>query len=468
MRNPNGNRYLLARRIHGVRSKLGFRADWLFPNNVCKLQTPMFSFTFVFSLKGKVVTFWNEVMTTTTWFFITVCKLLQIYMGDKPHIKNISSNVDRQAILHKYAYKSDTTCVSHLRMTRRCFTKLCGMLHTLSGLRTSRQMDIDEQVAIFLHIIAHNVKNRVMIGRFQRSGETISKIVTRVCNAMIRLHLYLLKKLEPVTENSTNQRWKWFKNCLGALDGTSIKCLVPLKDKPKYRTRKNDIATNVLGVCSQDMQFIYVLPGWEGSAADGRVLRDALLRPHGLKVPRPGYYLVGVMEKSRNYHNWTITEDAKLVEALVNMVNMGGFKADNGFKSGYSQHLENALNSGILGKPHIESRIKTMKKDWQVVYDMVNGTNTSGFGYDTSTHSVTAEPAVWDSYIQDHKEAGKWRNKIFPHYEDLCIIFGNDRAQGNKAKDFAQMEEDANNEEQSEQIEMVLKNKPQKMKNLQT
>ena len=40
------------------------------------------------------------------------------------------------------------------------------------------------------------------------------------------------------------------------------------------------------------MQFIYVLPGWEGSAADGRVLRDALLRPHGLKVPRPYYYLV--------------------------------------------------------------------------------------------------------------------------------------------------------------------------------
>nr|KAJ0187497.1 hypothetical protein LSAT_V11C900454900 [Lactuca sativa] len=73
---------------------------------------------------------------------------------------------------------------------------------------------------------------------------------------------------------------------------------------------------------------------------------------------------------------------------------------------------------------------------------MVNGTNTSGFGYDSSTHSVIAEPA-----------AGKWRNKIFPHYEDLCIIFGKHRAQGNKAKDFAQMEEDANNEEQSEQIE---------------
>nr|GEV16734.1 myb/SANT-like domain, Harbinger transposase-derived nuclease domain protein [Tanacetum cinerariifolium] len=80
----------------------------------------------------------------------------------------------------------------------------------------------------------------------------------------------------------------------GALDGTYIKCLVPLQDKPRYRTLNNDIATNVLGVCSQDMQFIYVLAGWEGSAVDGRILRDALARPNELKVPRPCYYLVDV------------------------------------------------------------------------------------------------------------------------------------------------------------------------------
>lgn len=60
---------------------------------------------------------------------------------------------------------------------------------------------------------------------------------------------------------------------------------MPEADKPRYRSRKNEIATNVLGVCSQDMQFIYVLPGWEGSAADSRVLRDAISRRHGLRVP---------------------------------------------------------------------------------------------------------------------------------------------------------------------------------------
>ncbi|KAL4361977.1 hypothetical protein GQ457_04G022180 [Hibiscus cannabinus] len=98
-------------------------------------------------------------------------------------------------------------------------------------------------------------------------------------------------KPEPIQENSTDDRWKWFKGCLGALYGTFIKVNVALSDRPRYRTRKNEIATNVLGVCTPDMQFIYVLPGWEGSAADGRVLRDAISRRNGLNVPQGCYYL---------------------------------------------------------------------------------------------------------------------------------------------------------------------------------
>ncbi|CAN1316811.1 Protein ALP1-like [Linum perenne] len=36
---------------------------------------------------------------------------------------------------------------------------------------------------------------------------------------------------------------------------------------------------------------MYCLAGWEGSAHDGRVLRDALSRPNGLRVPKGSYYL---------------------------------------------------------------------------------------------------------------------------------------------------------------------------------
>ncbi|CAI0458559.1 unnamed protein product [Linum tenue] len=45
---------------------------------------------------------------------------------------------------------------------------------------------------------------------------------------------------------------------------------------------------NVLGVVNQNVEFLYCLDGWEGSAHDGKVLRDALLRPNGLRVPKGG------------------------------------------------------------------------------------------------------------------------------------------------------------------------------------
>ncbi|MFQ6645631.1 hypothetical protein Gotur_020448 [Gossypium turneri] len=45
--------------------------------------------------------------------------------------------------------------------------------------------------------------------------------------------------------------------------------MVPKVDKPRYRMRKCDIAINMLGVCTHDMHFVYVLPDWKGSITDG-------------------------------------------------------------------------------------------------------------------------------------------------------------------------------------------------------
>ncbi|TXG57648.1 hypothetical protein EZV62_015477 [Acer yangbiense] len=200
------------------------------------------------------------------------------------HLYVLDIVVNRQ-IVHELIYKSDGTCLDQLRINMLAFTKLCTMLENRGGLRASRYLQIDEQVVMFLHILACHVKNRVIKFKFMRSGETVSKYFHNVLYSVIRLHEELLKRPEPVPENSTDERWKWFKNCLRALDGTHVKVKVPISEKPKYRNRKGDISTNVLRVCSQYMQFIYVLPGWEGSAADGRVLRDAICRTNGLRVP---------------------------------------------------------------------------------------------------------------------------------------------------------------------------------------
>ncbi|KAH6786999.1 nuclease HARBI1-like protein [Perilla frutescens var. hirtella] len=49
---------------------------------------------------------------------------------------------------------------------------------------------------------------------------------------------------------------------------------------------------NVLAAYNFNLQFIYVLSGWEGSAHDSKLLSDALSRRNGLQVPQGKYFLV--------------------------------------------------------------------------------------------------------------------------------------------------------------------------------
>ncbi|KAH6813174.1 nuclease HARBI1-like protein [Perilla frutescens var. frutescens] len=49
---------------------------------------------------------------------------------------------------------------------------------------------------------------------------------------------------------------------------------------------------NVLAARNFDLQFMYVLSGWEGSAHDSKLLSDALSRTNGLQVPQGKYFLV--------------------------------------------------------------------------------------------------------------------------------------------------------------------------------
>ncbi|KAL8537398.1 hypothetical protein ACS0TY_012514 [Phlomoides rotata] len=127
--------------------------------------------------------------------------------------------------------------------------------------------------------VDHNAFGRLCTILRNRGG------LVDVLTAILQLHSILLVHPEPVPDDdSTNHRWKWFKGCLGALDGTFVNVRVSTIDRRHYRTRKGQIATNVLVICDTNMKFVYVLPGWEGSASDARILRDFVNRPHGLKV----------------------------------------------------------------------------------------------------------------------------------------------------------------------------------------
>ncbi|KAK0607310.1 hypothetical protein LWI29_012966 [Acer saccharum] len=101
----------------------------------------------------------------------------------------------------------------------------------------------------------------------------------------------------------------------------------------------------------------------------------------------------------QNKRFWTEEEDNKLIESLLKLNNNGRFKSEGSFKPGHLKELEKKLHEklprcDLLAKPHIESRMKTLKTHFHIVHDMLTGLNCSGFGWDTEKKTVTAEKPV--------------------------------------------------------------------------
>ncbi|XP_070022515.1 uncharacterized protein [Nicotiana sylvestris] len=170
-------------------------------------------------------------------------------------------------------------------MTPLTFTDLCEMLVREGDLRPAFQTIVEEQVAKTLYLLAHNTTNRELTFIFRRSGES---------------------------------------DCIGAIDGTHIRVKVSQCEALRYRGRKDYPTQNVLVACTFDLKFTYVLAGWEGTASDSRIMKEALNRQDLLKLPEGKYYLIdaGLMLRSglimpyrgEQYHLKDSTEPSYSVE----------------------------------------------------------------------------------------------------------------------------------------------------------
>lgn len=81
----------------------------------------------------------------------------------------------------------DEFCLENFRMDKLLFCKLCDILQTKGLLHHTSRLRIEDQVAIFLFIIGHNLRNRAVQEQFQYSGETISRHFNNVLNAIAEI-----------------------------------------------------------------------------------------------------------------------------------------------------------------------------------------------------------------------------------------------------------------------------------------
>ncbi|XP_071681217.1 protein ALP1-like [Lolium perenne] len=201
----------------------------------------------------------------------------------------------RREYLENKVWKNDTTCLNMLRMRKAPFFRFCQLFRDRNLLKDTIHTSIELQVAMFLHTVGHNVRNRVISLNYGRSGEVVSRYFKRVLHAIGELRDELIRKpsLETPAKIEGNYRWDpYFKDCIGAIDGTHVRASVTKDLEASFRGRKTNTTQNVMAAVDFDLRFTYVLAGWEGTAHDALVLCDALERENGLRVPQGKYYLV--------------------------------------------------------------------------------------------------------------------------------------------------------------------------------
>ncbi|KAL8458193.1 hypothetical protein ACS0TY_035911 [Phlomoides rotata] len=271
--------------------------------------------------------------------------------------------------MNELTQSSDVDCFNNFRMNRDTFNHFCYLLRHSGGLVGGRYVSVGEQVAIFLIVLSHHSKVRVVNFFFKRSSHTVHQHFHNVLTAVLNLHGILLASPTPVDDECTHPRWKHFKGWMivGLMDaGTADPIRVPLWNR------------NERGRC-----------GW--SLREEEVLSD-----------------------------------------VMNRIVSEGWKTGNEFKSGYLNLLYTYIkqvlpNTDLKPEPHINSRIIVWKKNYHSFFEIVKHT---GVGLDSTTKMVDTTDDQWEAFMKKDPNARHMRHNSWPLYADWCEIFSQSRATG--------------------------------------
>ncbi|KAL2337664.1 hypothetical protein Fmac_012110 [Flemingia macrophylla] len=118
--------------------------------------------------------------------------MLSIVRCTSSHIREFVSQKERRRHeLMSYLIHTEQSR-DIIRMGPMAFIKLCERVRATGLVKDVFRSTVEEQVAKFLHIVGHNVKNRTVSFFFHRSGETVSRHFHNVLNAIIMLEGELL------------------------------------------------------------------------------------------------------------------------------------------------------------------------------------------------------------------------------------------------------------------------------------
>jgi hypothetical protein len=157
------------------------------------------------------------------------------------------------------------------------------------------RITVEEKLGFFLYMLSRNASYEDIAVTFGHSNDTLHRHINHFFKNVVPT--LSQRFLQPPNPNEVHPKiqenpsfYPFFKNCLGAIDGTHIPVSISPDKHSPFRNRKGTLSINVMVVCDFDLNITFISSGWEGSATDSRVLRSAMSK--GFQVPPGKFYLV--------------------------------------------------------------------------------------------------------------------------------------------------------------------------------
>ncbi|BAF16853.2 Os05g0217900 [Oryza sativa Japonica Group] len=376
------------------------------------------------------------------------------------HISRLSGKERLQEILEGHVMD----CKVAFRMEPHVFKTIANYLREEKLLKDSRGLRIEEKLGIFMFMLAHNASFQDLQYEFKHSGSTLHRHIKSIFKIIPAL-TYRFLKLPHADQTHwkirTNPRFfPYFKNCIGAIDGTHIPITIDGEKAAPYRNRKGTLSQNVIVACDFDLNFTFISCGWEGSATDARVLRSAM--NSGFQVPNvmmfgrlsPKASLLQQQQRhlqkkaspkscsiqkkkvspkaQQSRASWNPGPEKALVD-LLHEHNNPHYRCQNGWTSEAWNKVVKEFRDRhpyvTMNKQQIQDKEKELKRDYRLLKE---ARKQSGASWDNQRCMIVADDAVWANIITSNEKVRKFsKNKSFPLFESLGELYDGQTAEGN-------------------------------------
>ncbi|XP_022852822.1 uncharacterized protein LOC111374384 [Olea europaea var. sylvestris] len=155
-------------------------------------------------------------------------------------------------------------CYRNFRMQKHVFMNLCDILKEKGLLKDGKKVSVDEGVAMFMMIVGHTTRYNVIGDRFQYSNNMIHKWFKRVVRVVISFGTEMIRLTnQDIVHERILRKYPFFKDCIGAIDGTHVAAWAPASRQSFFRGRKTNVTQNVMLTCDFDVKFTFVYCSWE-------------------------------------------------------------------------------------------------------------------------------------------------------------------------------------------------------------